>query len=282
MMNKFLIAIVVLVFVMFSCTGNGNRSSISKDFPAGSDSITADTLVSDTMEMLISETPMPKSADELFDNFFFNFAANRKLQQQRIKFPLRVFLGNKVDTIRKEQWKTEHFFMRQGYYTLIFDNRKQIDLVNDTSVDSVTVEMVNFAKKTVKQYMFRRVNGLWLMEAISYTPLYKNRNASFLKFYEKFVTDSIFQVQSLSNPVEFVSPDPDDDFNIMEGVITPETWPAFAPELPSGHIYNIVYGNSHAETNRRIFLIRGISNGLEIEMSFIKRDGKWILTKLTN
>ncbi|NPD92396.1 DUF4348 domain-containing protein [Xylanibacter muris] len=281
-MNKFFIAIVVLVFVMFSCTGNGNSNSVSDDIPVDSDSIVTDTVVSDTMEMLISETPMPKSADELFDNFFFNFAANRKLQHQRIKFPLPVLVGEKVDTIKKEQWKTEHFFMRQGYYTLIFDNRRQMDLVNDTSIDSVVVEMVNFAKKTIKQYVFRRVTGIWFMESIRYVPLYRNNNASFLKFYERFVTDSVFQIQSLSNPVTFVGPDPDDDFNTMEGLITPETWPAFAPELPSGRIYNIVYGNNHSESNCKIFLIRGISNGLEIEMSFIRKDGKWVLTKLIN
>ena len=60
------------------------------------DSIPADTVTADTLETLISETPMPKAADELFDDFIFNFAANRKLQLARIKFPLAVENGGRV------------------------------------------------------------------------------------------------------------------------------------------------------------------------------------------
>ena len=60
------------------------------------DSIPADTVTADTLETLISETPMPKAADELFDDFIFNFAANRKLQLARIQFPLAVENGGRV------------------------------------------------------------------------------------------------------------------------------------------------------------------------------------------
>ena len=63
---------------MFSC--KGNKTDGPQDAPADSDSI-RDTAVVDTMEQIISETPMPKAADELFDDFFFNFAANGKLQR---------------------------------------------------------------------------------------------------------------------------------------------------------------------------------------------------------
>lgn len=54
------------------------------DGEAPSDSVEiVDTASVDTMEQLISDTPMPKAADELFDDFFFNYAANRKLQLER-------------------------------------------------------------------------------------------------------------------------------------------------------------------------------------------------------
>lgn len=39
---------------------------------------------------------MPKAADELFDDFLFNFAASRKLQRQRVHFPLPVYRNGKV------------------------------------------------------------------------------------------------------------------------------------------------------------------------------------------
>ena len=112
-------------------------------------------------------------------------------------------------------------------------------------------------------------------------PLAQNRNASFLEFYHQFVTDSIFQAESLHDPVMFSGPDPDDDFARMEGMITADTWPAFAPELPDRMLYNIVYGKPKTPTDTRVFLMRGIANGLEIEMTFRHVAGRWLLTKLT-
>ena len=277
-MNRFLIVIFASALLMFSCKGNKTAGG-NDDVVVDSDS-TADTAVVDTMEQLIAETPMPKAADELFDDFFFNFAANHKLQLKRIKFPLPVMRNNKVDSITHSKWKMEHFFMRQGYYTLIFDNRKQMDLVKDTSVGDVTVEKVFFRIKTIKQYVFKRINGLWMLNAINIKPLYKNNNASFLKFYQRFARDTAYQVRSLSDPVAFTGPDPDDDFSEMEGVITPDTWSAFAPELPSKMIYNIIYGQKYKESNYKIFVIRGISNGQELEMTFKRKHGKWLLIKL--
>ena len=109
----------------------------------------------------------------------------------------------------------------------------------------------------------------------------ENANASFLTFYKRFTTDSVFQVQSINEMVEFVGPDPDDDFNVMEGVITPDTWEAFAPQLPEKVLYNIVYGKPETKGNKKIFLMRGVSNGLEVELRFKKVGSKWLLMKMT-
>ena len=278
-MNRFLAVIFATVLLMFSCKG-GRTASDNGEVPADSTD-TIESEVTDTLEQLIEETPMPRAADELFDDFFFNFAANKRLQSERIQFPLPVVTDGKTEYIDKKEWKTEHFFMRQGYYTLIFDSRRQMDLGKDTSVNHVTVEKIFLDIKTISQFIFDRVNGLWMMKAINVMPIYKNPNASFLKFYQCFATDSLYQLQSLDETVQFSAPDPDDDFEQMEGVITPETWPAFAPELPSQMIYNIIYGQYAANGNRKIFVIRGISNGLEMEMTFLRKNGKWLLTKLT-
>lgn len=280
-MNKFLVSIFASVLLMFSCEGSKMANNDS-EVPADSIVNGIEAEAADTLEQLIENTPMPKAADELFDDFFFNFAANRKLQVERIKFPLPLITGDKVDSVYKSEWKMEHFFMRQGYYTLIFDSRRQMDLGKDTAVNHVIVEKIFFDIKTVRQYIFDRINGLWMMQAINIMPIYKNDNASFLKFYQSFVTDSIFQIESLDETVQFVGPDPDDDFEQMEGVITPDTWMAFAPEMPSEMIYNINYGQNPGVSNYKIFVIRGISNGLEMEMTFRKQDGRWLLTKLTN
>ena len=275
------VLLALLTIVCFSSVGCTGKKPASDADTLASDTTVADTQAMDSTEKLIEETPMPKAADELFDDFVFNFAANRKLQLSRVHFPLPVYRNEKVvKTIDKKHWKMVHFFMRQDYYTLIFDNQKQMNLVKDTTIDHVVVEKVFYHKKTVQQFLFNRINGQWMMTSINYKPMYSNKNASFLKFYGKFATDSTFQAEHLHNPVKFVGPDPDDDFSTMTGDIEPETWPAFAPKLPSSMIYNIIYGQKYNESNQKIFVIRGIANGLETELTFKRIGGKWMLTKL--
>lgn len=275
------VLLAVLTVVCFTSVGCSDKKPAQVHDSTSVDSVIADTQTVDSTEKLIEETPMPKAADELFDDFVFNFAANRKLQMKRVHFPLPVYHNDKlVKTIGKRAWKMEHFFMHQDYYTLIFDNQKQMNLVKDTAIDHVVVEKVFYAKKKVQQFLFNRINGEWMMTSINYKPMYSNMNASFLKFYGHFATDSAFQAEHLHNPVKFVGPDPDDDFSTMSGDIEPETWPAFAPQLPHGMIYNIVYGQKYAESNQKIFVIRGIANGMETILTFKRVHGKWMLTKL--
>lgn len=275
------VLLAVLTVVCFTSVGCSDKKPAQVHDSTSVDSVIADTQTVDSTEKLIEETPMPKAADELFDDFVFNFAANRKLQMKRVHFPLPVYHNDKlVKSIGKRAWKMEHFFMHQDYYTLIFDNQKQMNLVKDTAIDHVVVEKVFYAKKKVQQFLFNRINGEWMMTSINYKPMYSNMNASFLKFYGRFATDSAFQAEHLHNPVKFVGPDPDDDFSTMSGDIEPETWPAFAPQLPHGMIYNIIYGQKYAESNQKIFVIRGIANGMETILTFKRVHGKWMLTKL--
>lgn len=277
---------VVLVFVACLCmvlwtTGCSDKKPVAADTLAVDSLQMVDTASVDTLDELISEQPMPKAADELFDDFIFNFAANRKLQLGRIKFPLEIVDGENVAYLKKKQWKMEHFFMDQGYYSLIFDNMKQMNVVKDTSINNVVVEKVYLAKEKVEKYIFKRINGRWMLTSVHTNDMVQNTNASFLAFYQKFASDPSFQIESLNNPVMFTGPDPDDDFSTMTGEIAPETWPAFAPELPSDFIYNIMYGQKYTEGNQKIFVMRGIANGMEMQLTFKRMDGKWKLTSLS-
>lgn len=279
-MRKIFGALCALGLLMLSCTGNkGQRTDIQADSLAvAADSI--DTVAVDTLEQFIIDTPMPKAADELFDDFLFNFAANKRLQRERVVFPLNVRKKNKDEQIAKERWKMEHFFMRQGYYTLMFNDDQQMRLMKDTSVNRAIVERIQLRKNEVTDYVFRRIRGAWMLLEIRKTTIEDNVNASFLEFYRHFVTDSAFQVKSLNRTVDFVGPDPDDDFGMMEGVITADTWEAFAPKLPSKTIYNIVYGDPQEEGDEKIFIMRGIANGLELELRFKKVGERWLLMKM--
>ena len=279
-MKKFLWPTLVVVLLTFSCKGRqtGTDEEVMPDSVADS----TDTVMVDTLEQLITETPMPRAADAMFDDFVFNFVANKQLQYERIVFPLRVTqIDGKTELTEKSQWKMEHFFMRQGFYTLLFGNDRQMAHMKDTAVNEAVVEKILLQKNEVKDYYFQRIRGAWMMREVRVNPLESNANASFLAFYKQFVTDSAFQVKSINETVEFIGPDPDDDFNMMEGVITPDTWEAFAPQLPETMLYNIIYGKAEPEGDQKIFLMRGVANGLELELRFKKKGGRWMLTKMT-
>ena len=278
-MRKVFGAFFACVLLMFSCTGKQAQRVEEPLTDSVADSV--DSVPMDTLEQLLVETPTPKAMDEFFDDFFFNFAANKKVQKARIIFPLTVHKADKVEQIEKNKWEMERFFMRQGYYTLIFNNDEQMQMSKDTSINQAIVERILLKKNQVKDYVFNRIRGAWMLREIRETKIEDNYNASFLAFYQKFVSDKAFQLKSLNSTVKFVGPDPDDDFNMMEGIITPDTWEAFAPELPKKMIYNIIYGKPVREGDSKVFVLRGIANGLEVEMTFKRKNGDWKLTKLT-
>ena len=278
-MKSIVFAVFAVALLMFSCTGK--KGGKGEEMPADSVADTTVVTETDTLELLITETPMPRAADAMFDDFIFNFVANKKLQKERIIFPLRKTENGKTELTEKDQWEMERFFMKQGYYTLFFDNDKEMELMKDTAVSEATVEKIQLKKNRVMDYLFQRIKGAWMLKEIRVTTLEQNPNASFLAFYQRFVSDSVFQIKSLNETVQFVGPDPDDDFNMMEGVITPESWEAFAPTLPTKVLYNIVYGRPIAEGNDKIFLLRGVANGLEMELRFKKVGGKWLLMKMS-
>jgi hypothetical protein len=278
-MRKVFGAFFACVLLMFSCTGK--QAQRVEESQTDSVADTLDSVPLDTLEQLLSEIPTPKAMDEFFDDFFFNFAANKKVQKARIIFPLTVHKADKDEQIEKNKWQMERFFMHQGYYTLLFDNDEQMQLSKDTSINQAIVERIQLKKNLVKDYVFNRIRGAWMLREIRESSMEDNINASFLAFYQRFSTDKAFQVKSLNTTVKFVGPDPDDDFNLMEGLITPDTWEAFAPELPKKTIYNIIYGEPKSTGNGKIFILRGISNGLEMELRFKKVGERWLLMKMT-
>ncbi len=271
---------VFLCPLLFLACGGNKTANIEETIPA--DTIVVDSSAIDSLgEDLLANIPMPKAADELFDDFIYNFAANKKLQMERILFPLKKINGDKVETIDKSQWKMERYFMRQQFYTVLFDSEKQMEVVKDTSVSHAVVEFIYFNTGAVVQHVFDRLRGTWMLTSIQTIPIPQSSNASFLAFYRQFASDSEFQAHSLSESIKFEGPDPDDDFARMEGEITPDTWEAFAPDLPKKMIFNVIYGQPHKEGNRKLFVLRGIANGLELEMTFQRKGGEWKLIKLT-
>ena len=278
-MKRLFIVMMAAATLMFSC--KGRQTSPPEETPVDTPAVNADTTAADSLEQLITDTPMPRAADELFDDFLFNFVANKQLQMERVAFPLTVTRNGDTTQTQRQDWQMERFFMRQGYYTQLFSSKGEMAMMNDTSLTQAVVEKIYFNTGAVIQYQFHRLRGAWMLTQVDTQPIAANPNASFLEFYHHFVTDSVFQCHSLEETVQFSGPDPDDDFEQMEGFLTPDTWLAFAPELPAQMIYNIVYGQRKPRTDQMIFMLRGIANGLELELTFKRHGDKWRLAKMT-
>ena len=54
----------------------------------------------------------------------------------------------------------------------------------------------------------------------------------------------------INDPLDFSGPSSDDEFDTTSGFLAPEQWLSFAPELPSGMIYNIHYDSERSEERR--------------------------------
>lgn len=279
--------LAVLGFSALMAMGCKNAPSMAAQLKQEPETEMSDDIISEEeteeaeeQKLLIPDDPLPVTVDELFDDFIFNFASNRQLQLERIAFPLLVNSGTHLDTLQRADWQMEHFFMNDGEYTLMFDSQEQTELMKDTALNNAIVEKIFLENEFIRQYIFIRNEGKWMLNEIRNQTLPRNPNASFIDFYHRFVTDSVFQRESLSEEIAFVGPDPDDDFSQMEGVITPDFWDAFAPELPQRMLFNVVYGRQDSTANEKIFVLRGISNGQELELTFRRENDRWRLTKL--
>ena len=80
-MKRLSFVAMALALLTLSCGGR-QAAAPADTTPADTADTTATDSVEpvDTLEQLIAETPMPRAADELFDDVLFNFAASRTLQ----------------------------------------------------------------------------------------------------------------------------------------------------------------------------------------------------------
>ena len=270
---------VLAGFMTNSCTG-GKSSSTDDDLD--NDSLSTDSLERDSVVDLVEDAPLSKAVDELFDDFFFNFAGNQRTQMSRIQFPLPVHANGHTTMLERRQWQRSYFFMSDGYYVVLLDDIDDDALSKDTTVNKAYVERLDFDSGKVKRYDFQRLRGEWRLTAITHNTLENHANASFFQFYKHFATDEDFQVESLGSFVLMTAPDSDEEFTEVTGSISPEQWPAFKPELiPSGVVYFVNYGQQNTSETQKVFIVRGVANGLNIEMDFQRKDGQWKLLKFT-
>lgn len=273
---------VALLMLLLACNGRKNETVSSEPQAEATDTLLLyggeDTL--SLLERLVEE-PKYEVANELFDDFIFNYAGDEELQRERTVFPLPYYNIDKPTKIEAGAWKHDYLFTKQNYYTLLFDDEKEMDLVGDTAQTSVQVEWIYLNSHQVKRYYFERIKGKWMLEAINLRYIEKNdKDENFVQFYTRFVTDSLYQSTHIANPLEFVTIDPDDEFTILETTLDLNQWYAFRPTLPTDKLSNISYGQKNEDlSTSKILKVNGIGNGYANVFYFRKEAGEWKLCK---
>ena len=280
-----LVKIVVLLFLtgmVFSCNiGKNDRTPFAsiEDMVDSAAVARADSAaLADSLRRIEEEEVKPVRADELFEDFMYNFSSDARFQRRRVVFPLEFHDADTVYRIERKYWKQDTTFNRSNTYYILFDRESDLDLEGDTSLNAVRVEWVYLNTMMEKTYLFERVRGAWMLSRIDLKPL-ADADEGFTGFYRRFVTDSLFQSRHVANPLEFVTVDPDDEFSILHTTLGVSEWFAFRPELPDDVLPNIDYGqqNDGASTSK-VIKLNG-SDGYSAILYFHKRRGEWMLYK---
>ena len=267
---------------MASCVGGKRNDAETQDaLGMSTDSIAVATDTLTVVEAM--ETPdIPVAADESFADFLYHFALEEKMQLKRVIFPLPYYTDNRKDSIEKEQWQYDPLFSQQEFYTMLYDVQEDAELEKDTASTSVRIEWIYLKSDKIKRYYFERLKGLWTLEAIddASIPHEELAHEDFYEFYERFSNDSVFQAGRISDPLAFVAPDPEDEFQILESTLDREQWFAFQPQLPREFLTNINYGQRLDRKSRsRIIELRGFGNGFCNLLHFKCRNGIWELVR---
>ena len=277
-MKKLIVGICLLAW-MCSCGGNKKQTETPKEIVESIDSM---QLVVDTLYVEEFEPEIPAAADESFADFLYNFALDEKLQLRRIVFPLSYYMDNRKGTILKEEWKHDPLFSQQEYYSMLYDNLDDAALEKDTASTSVRIEWIDLKTQKMKRYYFEQLYGWWKLEAIDDALMPKEEvgHEDFFVFNNRFANDSLFQSERVIDPLPFVAPDPEDEFQILETTIGKEQWFAFQPKLPNEFLTNINYGQRLDRKSRtRIIELRGFGNGFSNILHFKCRNGEWMLIR---
>lgn len=273
-MKKIILGAITLL-LLASCNSKKEKIDPFKSLTNLVDSAReeVDSIESDSVQ----EIPRPIKADETFDDFLFSFASDINLQQKRIHFPLIFINGKTVSEIEQKFWKKDNLFTKQSYYTMIFDKESDMDLMTTTKLKSAKFEWFYLKTNKIKTYNFKREsNGAWTLNSIALNSIKSNQNESFIEFFHKFASDSIFQRSRIHAPLTFVTTDPDDDFSILETTMEVNQWFAFSPDLPTVRLSNINYGQSNSdESGTKILTMKGLGNGFSNTLYFRRQGNQW-------
>ena len=269
----------LLVWMCCSCAeGPRNRFCAAKPEP---EVLPADTMPledEDEEEEAVEEARM----DEYFDDFIYSFLHSRRLQRERVGYPLPSADDNgEPQLLHKLDCRREFAFLRGDFYTVLYGNTLQINEQKERPHETVLVERIMLDSLWMRVYNFERRGGKWLLTAIHRQDLHQGELSDFLAFYSRFSSDSLFQQQSIAQPLSYSLLDSEADEEYIEGTIDASQWASFGAVMPSGEITNIRYGQTY-NPHHVVMQKCGLADGMQELFTFEKRAAGWRLVAYEN
>jgi len=223
--------------------------------------------------------------DSVFNDFLFAYLHSRSLRRERTANPLLLEHPERpAECLEQFDADFELSFLTGEYFTTLYGNASQMlaEDYEEVEEDSVaSLQRINLNDGTIRNFLFEREEGRWNLTAIRESTIQDDDLCNFLTFYAQFCTDSLFQMQSIADPLRVVIQDPEDEEGSINGIIDADQWQTFCPEVPSGIISNIRKGQSYGQ-HKVVMRKSGLSNGLQEVFTFTRERGIWRLTKYEN
>ena len=275
-MKKILGTSAACACMLLSCTDPKMTNAFATEEEAEEDS--AEVFVGDTLHLFEEEEP-PEAADMLFSDFFFNFIDDARFQMERVAFPLPYKKGDEVEHLTRNEWKASNHFLDNDYYYVVYEREADLELQKDTAVHNVGVEWYHLADGYVEKCYFNRVKGKWMLTDIINKSISDTPNAGFMEFYTHFVTDTIFQRESVADPLRLVIRSNDVEDETEEKLVTPDEWMSMRADFPLEDklFVNMNYGQTCISQNSKKLMLEGISNGEQTKFHFTKNGDEWKL-----
>lgn len=240
-----------------------------------------EAFIGDTLH-LFDEIEPPAAVDELFDDFLYNFIDDAHFQGQRIVYPLPCKTGDEEKKLTQQEWPQYDHFKNQELLSVIYEREQDFVLSKDTSMQSVAVEWIGLKSDEVEKFHFNRVENKWMLTEIDKKHRSEIPNGDFLNFYARFVADSIFQREALAEPVKVILTSEDGEEEPQEEHLNADEWFEMRQSLPlpTDAIVNVNYGQASISQNRKILMLQGLGNGMQMKFKFNKQDDGWKLMEM--
>ena len=261
----------IACWLLLSC-GGGHESSEGEDAALDSAEAFVDTLI------LVHDAPLPESVDELFGDFFFNFATNPRFAITRLRLPLRSRSNPEEEFISREQWDEQQPMAVPEFVSVIYEREQDMEVQNDTSLSHVQVWRIYLRESREECYYFCKVEGRWILQDYDLVDWNETPMGDFLGYLAEMSADTLLYADYVRFPLRWVMVS-DDGEETIEEELWAEDWEELREEVPlsEGLLVCIDYGQPALSDNRKILSMEGLSNGLYIKFKFDKVGGRWWL-----